>query len=102
MPRRFVERMVLRLPAGSFARISAVLRNGEDRASFVRAAVEAALQDHPTDAVVQAPPPAASAYTYEADIDAGFEPPPLPASGWNMTWEIEFQRWRKEYDARQR
>lgn len=36
-----IEHMVARFPAGTFARIGAVLRDGENRATFVREAVNA-------------------------------------------------------------
>lgn len=39
-PKKFVEEMVARFLAGTFARIAAVLRPGEDRADLVREAVE--------------------------------------------------------------
>lgn len=39
-PKKFVEEMVARFMAGTFARITAVLRPGEDRADLVREAVE--------------------------------------------------------------
>ena len=39
-PRKYVEEMVARFLAGTFARIQAVLRPGEDRADLVREAVE--------------------------------------------------------------
>ncbi len=42
--KRFLEHMVARLPAGTFARIAAVLRTEEDRADFVRHAVEHELR----------------------------------------------------------
>lgn len=38
-PKQYVEEMVARFLAGTFARIAAVLAAGEDRADFVRAAV---------------------------------------------------------------
>lgn len=46
MPRKLilVEKMLLRLPAGTLARISAVIGKDQDRASFIRAAVDAALE----------------------------------------------------------
>jgi hypothetical protein len=37
---RFVENMAARFLAGTFARIDRVLTDGEDRADFVRSAVE--------------------------------------------------------------
>lgn len=43
-PKKFVEEMVARFMAGTFARISAVLRPDEDRADLVREAVEAELR----------------------------------------------------------
>ena len=43
-PKKYVEDMVARFLAGTFARIHAVLRSGEDRAELVRAAVEAELK----------------------------------------------------------
>lgn len=43
-PKKYVEDMVARFVAGTFARIEAVLRAGEDRADMVRAAVEAELR----------------------------------------------------------
>ena len=39
-PKKFVEEMVARFLAGTFARISGVLRDGEDRADLVREAVD--------------------------------------------------------------
>ncbi len=42
-PKKFVEDMVARFAVGTFARITAVLRSGEDRADFVREAVERQL-----------------------------------------------------------
>lgn len=39
-PKKFVEEMVARFMAGTFARITAVLRPGEDRADLVREAVD--------------------------------------------------------------
>lgn len=39
-PKKFVEEMVARFMAGTFARITAALRPGEDRADLVREAVE--------------------------------------------------------------
>ena len=44
MVRKFVDHMVARFPPDTFDRIAAVLRPTEDRADFVRAAVEDALQ----------------------------------------------------------
>ena len=44
MVRKFIELMVARFPAGTFDRIAAVLGPTEDRADFVRAAVEQELQ----------------------------------------------------------
>jgi hypothetical protein len=41
---KFIEHMVARFPAGTFERISAVLEAGEDRAEFVRSAVEKEIQ----------------------------------------------------------
>lgn len=43
-PRKFVEEMVARFMAGTFQRIQAVLRPGEDRADLVREAVEAEVR----------------------------------------------------------
>lgn len=43
-PKKYVEDMVARFLAGTFSRIQAVLRPGEDRAELVRAAVEAELK----------------------------------------------------------
>jgi len=42
-PKKFVEDMVARFPEGTFARIDAALSSGEDRADFVREAVEQLL-----------------------------------------------------------
>lgn len=39
-----IEKMVARFPDGTFARIAAVLTDGEDRAGFVRHAVERDLR----------------------------------------------------------
>lgn len=41
---KFVEFMAARFPAGTFDRIAAVLTPTEDRADFVRAAVESELK----------------------------------------------------------
>lgn len=41
---RLIEKMVARFPAGTFARIEAALAEGEDRADFVRGAVEKELR----------------------------------------------------------
>jgi len=43
--KRFHETMVARFPEGTFARIAAVLRDEDDRADFVREAVEKLLQE---------------------------------------------------------
>lgn len=43
-PRRWAEDMVARFPRGTFAKISAVLREDEDRTDFVREAVEHELK----------------------------------------------------------
>ncbi len=43
-PKQFVEDMVARFLKGTFARISAVLKDGEDRAALVRDAVERELK----------------------------------------------------------
>jgi hypothetical protein len=43
-PRRFYEHMLLRLPAGSFRRIDAARATNQDRATFIRHAVEMALR----------------------------------------------------------
>lgn len=43
-PKKFVEDMVARFAEGTFARIAAMLRPGEDRADFVRDAVEDELK----------------------------------------------------------
>lgn len=43
-PKKFVEDMVARFAEGTFARIAAVLRAGEDRADLVREAVEDELK----------------------------------------------------------
>ena len=43
-PKKFVEEMVARFMAGTFARISGVLRDGEDRADLVRDAVDAEIR----------------------------------------------------------
>lgn len=43
--KRFHEEMVARFPEGTFARIAAVLRDEDDRADFVREAVEKLLQE---------------------------------------------------------
>lgn len=43
-PRQWAQDMVARFPAGTFARINAVLREDEDRTDFVREAVERELQ----------------------------------------------------------
>lgn len=43
-PKKFVEEMVARFMAGTFSRIIAVLRPGEDRADLVREAVEAEVR----------------------------------------------------------
>lgn len=42
--RRWAEDMQARFPDGTFARISAVLKEGEDRTDFVRIAVERELR----------------------------------------------------------
>lgn len=42
-PKKFIEEMVARFLAGTFARISAALRPGEDRADLVREAVDREL-----------------------------------------------------------
>ncbi len=42
-PKKFVEYMVARFAVGTFARVTAVLRSGEDRADFVREAVDREL-----------------------------------------------------------
>ena len=47
-PLQLVEVMLARFPAGMFDRIAAALRPGEDRATFVRTAVEAELQKRAT------------------------------------------------------
>lgn len=39
-PKKYVEEMVARFVAGTFARVSGVLREGEDRADLVREAVD--------------------------------------------------------------
>jgi hypothetical protein len=44
MVRKFIEMMVARFPAGTFDRIAEVLGPDEDRADFVRAAVERELK----------------------------------------------------------
>lgn len=44
MVRKFFDKMLARFPAGTFDRIAEVLAPTEDRAEFVRAAVEDALQ----------------------------------------------------------
>jgi hypothetical protein len=41
---RYVEKMLMRFPAGTFARIDAVLTPLEDRADFVRGLVERELR----------------------------------------------------------
>jgi hypothetical protein len=43
-PKKFVEEMVARFMAGTFARIAGVLRDGEDRADLVRDAVDAEIR----------------------------------------------------------
>lgn len=43
-PKKYIEYMVARFLAGTFARIAAVLKPGEDRADFVRDAVESELK----------------------------------------------------------
>ncbi len=43
-PRKYVEDMVARFVAGTFARLQAVLHPGEDRADLVRDAVERELK----------------------------------------------------------
>jgi hypothetical protein len=43
-PRRWAEDMQARFAAGTFARIAAVLRKGEDRTDFIRAAVDQELK----------------------------------------------------------
>ena len=43
-PLTLIERVLLRLPEGTLARIAAVLSSKEDRASFIRSAVEAELR----------------------------------------------------------
>ena len=43
-PKKFVEEMVARFLAGTFARITAALRPGEDRADLVRDAVDREIQ----------------------------------------------------------
>ena len=43
-PKKFVEDMVARFAEGTFARIAVVLQGGEDRADFVREAVERHLK----------------------------------------------------------
>lgn len=43
-PKKFVEEMVARFMAGTFARIAGVLRDGEDRADLVRDAVDAEIK----------------------------------------------------------
>ena len=43
-PPRFTQQMPARFPPETFERIDKVLREGEDRATFVRAAVEAELR----------------------------------------------------------
>lgn len=42
--KRWAEDMQARFPMGTFARIAAVLRSGEDRTDFVRTAVETELR----------------------------------------------------------
>jgi hypothetical protein len=55
---KYVERMVARFPAGTFARIDATLGQIEDRADFVRAAVERELKRRERAAAHRpAPPP---------------------------------------------
>jgi hypothetical protein len=43
-PRRWAEDMVARFPAGTFKRIEATLKEGEDRTDFVREAVARELK----------------------------------------------------------
>ncbi|HEY0525638.1 MAG TPA: hypothetical protein VGD08_19760 [Stellaceae bacterium] len=43
-PKRYVEEMVARFVAGTFARVTAALEKGEDRADFVRNAIERELK----------------------------------------------------------
>jgi hypothetical protein len=43
-PRLWSENMQARFPDGTFARIAAALKEGEDRTDFIRAAVEAELK----------------------------------------------------------
>jgi hypothetical protein len=43
-PRKWAQDMQARFPAGTFARIKAVLRKDEDRTDFVREAVERELE----------------------------------------------------------
>lgn len=43
-PKKFVEEMLARFAAGTFARVAAVLRPGEDRADLVREAVDRELR----------------------------------------------------------
>lgn len=50
-PKKFVEEMVARFMAGTFARITAVLRPGEDRADLVREAVEREIKRRAKDSM---------------------------------------------------
>ena len=65
-PKKFVEEMVARFMAGTFARITAVLRPGEDRADLVREAVEREIKRRAKDSKKSCTPGAApSANTRE-------------------------------------
>lgn len=51
--KRWSEDMQARFAEGTFARIEAVLRDGEDRTDFVREAVEAELKRREKDAMIE-------------------------------------------------
>ena len=54
-PKQFTEVTPARFPPGTFDAIAAVLRPGEDRASFIRVAVLTALESRNAAAEPQAP-----------------------------------------------
>lgn len=56
-PKKFVEEMVARFMAGTFARITAVLRPGEDRADLVRDAVEKEIRRRARESTKSSTPP---------------------------------------------
>src|SRR5262249_36094832 len=58
-PSRYPEHMLLRCPPGTFARVDALLADGQDRASFIRSAIESAIRQRRSEPATAQPEPAA-------------------------------------------